>query len=441
MTDPADEVVKIDATAPVLDEDRDISTAYRDGKSHPVLPPMDGFERVYNTPIDLLVHAADATSGLASIQYALHATADPAEIYTPAAQEWRSDLTPDGSGKIAIPFTSDFRGIVYLKAVDVAGNETVVACPLLVDLTPPAVSGAQNGGIYYVKKDLQVSDFNLQQVIVIQDGVIVHQATAGQGQERVDLTLPSGEEPADYTVLAYDKAGHVTEYKVSTRPIGEIPAPIEDVTVDTVTGDDREEIESVKEQAEEVKNDPDASEEQKKELQEIIDNCDELLDKLDEVKEKIEEVKKPDGGSEPLDPGAVDKENKDDAQQVVDKIEDLLDEEDSHLTEEERKELEDLVDQLEDAIGEVEEVEQLEEDVRQLPEDLRDATSEEQKDILDRYSQLSEHQKEMMDPALRERIEALVVYTGDASSPLGWGLLAALGGLVMAVAGKRRREA
>lgn len=440
VTDPADEVVKIDATAPVLDEDRDISTAYRDGKSHPVLPPMDGFERVYNTPIDLLVHAADATSGLASIQYALHATADPAEVYTPAAQEWRSDLTPDGSGKIAIPFTSDFRGIVYLKAVDVAGNETVVACPLLVDLTPPAVSGAQNGGIYYVKKDLQVSDFNLQQVIVIQDGVIVHQATAGQGQERVDLTLPSGEEPADYTVLAYDKAGHVTEYKVSTRPIGEIPAPIEDVTVDTVTGDDREEIESVKEKAEEVKNDPDASEEQKKELQEIIDNCDELLDKLDEVKEKIEEVKKPDGGSEPLDPGAVDKENKDDAQQVVDKIEDLLDEEDSHLTEEERKELEDLVDQLEDAIGEVEEVEQLEEDVRQLPEDLRDATSEEQKDILDRYSQLSEHQKEMMDPALRERIEALVVYTGDASSPLGWGLLAALGGLVMAVAGKRRRE-
>ena len=126
---------------------------------------------------------------------------------------------------------------------------------------------------------------------------------------------------------------------------------------------------------------------------------------------------------------------------MVDKIEDLLDEEDSHLTEEERKELEDLVDQLEDAIGEVEEVERLEEDVRQLPEDLRDATSEEQKDILDRYSQLSEHQKEMMDPALRERIEALVVYTGDASSPLGWGLLAALGGLVMAVAGKRRREA
>ena len=164
-----------------------------------------------------------------------------------------------------------------------------------------------------------------------------------------------------------------------------------------------------------MKNDPDASEEQKKELQEIIDNCDELLDKLDEVKEKIEEVKKPDGGSEPLDPGAVDKENKDDAQQVVDKIEDLLDEEDSHLAEEERKELEDLVDQLEDAIGEVEEVEQLEEDVRQLPEDLRDATSEEQKDILDRYSQLSEHQKEMMDPALRERIEALVVYTGAVS--------------------------
>ena len=30
---------------------------------------------------------------------------------------------------------------------------------------------------------------------------------------------------------------------------------------------------------------------------------------------------------------------------------------------------------------------------------------------------------------------------GGKLAPLGWGLLAALGGLVMAVAGKRRREA
>ena len=125
---------------------------------------------------------------------------------------------------------------------------------------------------------------------------------------------------------------------------------------------------------------------------------------------------------------------------MVDKIEDLLDGEDSHLTEEERKDLEDLRDQLEDAIDQVEEVERLEEDLRRLPEDLHDATAEEQRDILDRYSQLSERQKEMMDPALRERVEALSVYTGDATAPLGWGLLAALGALVLTAAGKRRRE-
>ncbi len=35
VTEPADEVVKIDATAPVLDGERDISTAYRDGKEPP----------------------------------------------------------------------------------------------------------------------------------------------------------------------------------------------------------------------------------------------------------------------------------------------------------------------------------------------------------------------------------------------------------------------
>lgn len=443
VTQPASETVKIDSTAPVLAPERDITVSYRDGKDHPALPGNGGFAQLYNTPIDLVVRASDATSGLAHIEHLLYPTADPTDPYTPAADApWVCDLTPAEDGSIAIPFTGDFRGLVFLRATDVAGNQTLVSYPLLVDLTPPVIAGVQNGGEYYVQKTVTVTDSNLDRVYVVQNGISIGQFTPQQVGGSVNLTLPATGESTEYTLVAVDLAGNLTEYKVTTQPVSDIPAPIEGVTPDNVSGDHRADIESVKEKAEEIHRDPDATPAQKEELQEIIDRCDGLLDELDRVKGEIEDAKRPEGGEGALQPDQVDKDNKGDAQQVVDQIKDLIDKEGDHLGDSQREELEDLRDQLEEAIEQVEEVEALEEAVRQLPDDLSQADPDALADLRERYSQLNDRQREMMDPQLKAKLlGGNTADTGDHAAPVLWGLLAAGSALALAAAHKRRHDA
>ncbi len=211
------------------------------------------------------MRASDATSGLAHIEYLLYPTADPADPYTPAADApWVCDLTPDEDGSIAIPFTGDFRGLVFLRATDVAGNQPPLSYPLLVDLTPPVIAGVQNG--------ISIGQFAPQQV-------------GGS----VNLTLPTTGETAEYTLVAVGLAGNLTEYKVTTQPVSDIPAPIEEVTPDNVSGDHRADIESVKEKAEEIHRDPDATPAQKEELEDLRDQLEEALKQVEEV-EALEEA-------------------------------------------------------------------------------------------------------------------------------------------------------
>ena len=85
----------------------------------------------------------------------------------------------------------------------------------------------------------------------VQNGISIGQFAPQQVGGSVNLTLPTTGETAEYTLVAVDLAGNLTEYKVTTQPVSDIPAPIEEVTPDNVSGDHRAGIESVKEKAEE----------------------------------------------------------------------------------------------------------------------------------------------------------------------------------------------
>ena len=162
----------------------------------------------------------------------------------------------------------DQRLVVYARITDHAGNVTYISSDgLVLDATPPAVTGVDDGGTYYATRVVDVADENLDTVML--DGAPV---TAGSFEL-------AGNVDRSYTIVATDRAGNVTEVTVTMKPIDDLAGQIEDLTPDTVDPDDRETVEAVKDAAEE--NLGDATDEERAELEDLIERCDELLKAID----------------------------------------------------------------------------------------------------------------------------------------------------------------
>lgn len=162
----------------------------------------------------------------------------------------------------------DQRLVVYARITDHAGNVTYISSDgLVLDATPPAVTGVDDGGFYYATRIVDVTDENLDAVTL--DGAPV---TGGSFEF-------AGDVDHSYTIVATDRAGNVTEVTVAMKPIEDLADQIEDLTPDTVDPDDRETVEAVKDAAEE--NLEDATDEEKAELEDLIERCDELLKAID----------------------------------------------------------------------------------------------------------------------------------------------------------------
>lgn len=162
----------------------------------------------------------------------------------------------------------DQRLVVYARITDHAGNVTYISSDgLVLDATPPAVTGINDGGTYYATRVVNVTDENLDTVTL--DGALV---TGGSFEL-------AGDVDRSYTIVATDRAGIVTEVTVTMKPIEDLVGQIDDLTPDTVDPDDRETVEAVKDAAEE--NLEDATGEERVELEGLIERCDELLKAID----------------------------------------------------------------------------------------------------------------------------------------------------------------
>lgn len=161
----------------------------------------------------------------------------------------------------------DQRLVVYARITDHAGNVTYISSDgLVLDATPPAVTGVDDGGSYYATRVVDVTDENLDTVTL--DGAPVTGSFELAGN--VDRS---------YTIVATDRAGNVTEVTVTMKPIEDLAGQIGGLTPDTVDPDDRETVEAVKDVAEE--NLGDATDEERAELEDLIERCDELLKATD----------------------------------------------------------------------------------------------------------------------------------------------------------------
>ena len=101
------------------------------------------------------------------------------------------------------------RYVIYAKAVDKNGNTTYInsAKGIVLDSIAPVLYGIENGGVYHGDKIFKAVDDNFLKIEV--DGVDVTDTTEGDDEYKIVA------DNAEHTVTITDKAGNVTEIKIT----------------------------------------------------------------------------------------------------------------------------------------------------------------------------------------------------------------------------------
>ena len=280
------------------------------------------FQLFYNKDVTVAISGTDALSGVASIQY-YRSTEILTEDALAAVTGWKNyhDQPIQETAKDAVKF------VYYVKVTDNAGNVTRFGSKgVTFDLTPPQISGVDDGSTYYTTQKVEVTDANLQSVTL---------KDAPDTFENNQLTLIGNMEAA-YTIKAVDKAGNEREITVFMKPIQSLAEDIAGLTKENVTADDRDAIVAVQTAVNKVDTEhaTDATVAEKNALQDILDRCEELLKKLDEVKREIADVT---GAVASYEKDTVKSSDRGDIESLIQRIDSLLDGE--NLTDSEREEL------------------------------------------------------------------------------------------------------
>lgn len=380
--------VKIDSTAP----DGDIK--FEENSVKKFINKIT-FGLFFNEDIDVEITGTDDLSGVAKIEYY---RSD--KVLTEAEAATITDWT-ETNGKFTVTAEDKEKFIYYVKITDKAGN---VACfcsdGATFDLMTPEISGIENGATYYVTQSVKVTDDNLDSV------------TLNGKPLSSSLTL-GGNVDATYTIVAADKAGNVTEYAVTMKPIESLGEPIEDLTTGNVTSDDRKVVEEVQESISSIDTE-DAAEEEKAALEEITDKCDRLLEKIKEASEadKTENTEKVEGiTSENVMP-----EDKEDLEAAKEDLEKALEDYRDNLTDEEKAAIEKKIENIDNALDSLEKTEAAEDTITKLPDTVKPDDTDVEKLINEakkQYDALTEHEKSLVSQEAVEKLESLLAALSD----------------------------
>lgn len=381
-SDQASITVKLDKTAP----DGDIKIQENSVKQ---LLNQITFGLFFNENVDVTITGTDALSGVDAIQFYRSQDILTQEDVE-AISNW-SDYT-----SITETAVDAEKFIYYAKITDQAGNATVIGSDGVVfDLTAPTITGVTNGGTYYTTQSVTVADANLAAVTV--NGVADHET----------LTL-GGNVNQTYTIVATDKAGNSTTLTVTIKPIASLADPIKGITADNVTSKEKAAIESVKADTEAV-NTEYATDEEKAELKEILDTCNALLAKIEESAQAGNTENT--GKVEDITADNVKPEDKDDLISAKEDLENALDNFGDNYTEEEKQDLEDKLDQVNQALESIEKVEAVQDAIQALPDTVEpdDVQALEKIEAAKGlYDGLTEHEKSLVDQALKDKLDGLL---------------------------------
>ena len=185
----------------------------------------NGFEsdysaRFYNTEQTVTISAAESGGNPVEIGYLI-----TDEALTEAKCTKR-DFTPYTE---SLKLNTDGRYAVYAKLTNAVGNVTYLSTDgIVIDTTPPAINGFEDGKTYYGDRDIyaQATDENLASFSV--NGSPIEVFLGGSTSARFSFLLGKN---CTYKFIATDKAGNVTE-KTATFYDGTYVVPVTGVSLD-----------------------------------------------------------------------------------------------------------------------------------------------------------------------------------------------------------------
>ncbi len=230
------------------------------------------FELLFNRAFDVVITAADDTSGVKKTEYYVSDKAlEASEVTT--IQRWMPYEAFD------VPAVDKKKTVVYVKITDYAGNVTVFASDGTVfDITAPVIEGITDKESYCTTQRFTVADEHLLQVTV-------------NGNPVSEYVLP-GNKDMTYVVKASDEAGNVRTMTVTMKSLTTLLASLSAATGENVTLEDKEAVEDIVKDLEDIiqNNSGEYSEQEiehaKKELEKVQD----LIETMEEAEEVISEI-------------------------------------------------------------------------------------------------------------------------------------------------------
>ena len=448
--------VKLDQTAP----DGDIKIQENSVKK---LLNQITFGLFFNQNVDVDITGTDALSGVASIQFYRSDDILTQEDVA-AITDWIDYSSITETAADAEKF------VYYAKITDQAGNFTVIGSNgVTFDLTAPTISGITNGSTYYTTQNVTVADANLATVTV--NGVPEDEALTLAGNVAQTYTIVATDKAGnktEYTVTMKpieslgDPIQGITTDNVTSADqtdIQSVQQAVAGVDTENATQAEQDALKAIADhcatlldKVTEVADEMDAltqavnalpdgdtiTSAHKDTVNDLMTRLDTLLDgsNLTEGEKDALEAVKAIGESllqqieqsaqagttentdkvEDITPGNVSLEDQDDLTAAKEDLENALDNFGDNYTEEEKAALEDKLEQINQALESIQKVEAAQDAMEALPDHVEPDDTDAAailEAVKEQYDALTEHEKSLVDEALKDKLDSLLAALVD----------------------------
>lgn len=448
--------VKLDQTAP----DGDIKIQENSVKK---LLNQITFGLFFNENVDVDITGTDALSGVASIQFYRSDDILTQEDVA-AITDWIDYSSITETAADAEKF------VYYAKITDQAGNFTVIGSNgVTFDLTAPTISGITNGSTYYTTQNVTVADANLATVTV--NGVPEDEALTLAGNVAQTYTIVATDKAGnktEYTVTMKpieslgDPIQGITTDNVTSADqtdIQSVQQAVAGVDTENATQAEQDALKAIADhcatlldKVTEVADEMDAltqavnalpdgdtiTSAHKDTVNDLMTRLDTLLDgsNLTEGEKDALEAVKAIGESllqqieqsaqagttentdkvEDITPGNVSLEDQDDLTAAKEDLENALDNFGDNYTEEEKAALEDKLEQINQALESIQKVEAAQDAMEALPDHVEPDDTDAAailEAVKEQYDALTEHEKSLVDEALKDKLDSLLAALVD----------------------------
>ena len=190
---------------------------------------------------------------------------------------------------------------------------------------------------------------------------------------------------------------------------------LKDYDPDTVTSDDKAELEEMLGEIDTILDNDDITDNGKKALEDVKDKVTELLKEIDDADkatetentEKVEDIT-----SENVTP-----EDKGDLEKAKDDLEKALDEHGNNMTEDEKKAVQDEIDRIDEALEVIGNVEKVEELIDKLSDTITKDDADAIKAADDAYNALTDYEKSLVDKDTKEKLDDAKAALAELNKP------------------------